>query len=130
MRGQHEHDPDRFQSLDGCMRIDAERCNHRQSANLYRQFAVSVLERQVVRALLLIDGDPEALLTLRDAGTVLTLAGMPEGFRLAIVERDRKPALKAQVRALAADLRRVGMNAAVFTTEEEAIAWLQPDSAP
>lgn len=109
--------------IPGVLRVEFGYCTATEIAELYRSLAVSCVQRQISRVLLIAgDDDPAGEHALRDAATIMVLAGIPTDFRLALVIALR--------RALAVygnterDLSAVGIRTRVFTTEEEAVLWL------
>jgi hypothetical protein len=72
-------------------------------------------------------GDPEGHLSLREAFTMMLLAGIPSGFRIAFVTNATPIARVFQ--ALRGDLRRLRLDAAVFGEESDALDWLAPRTA-
>ena len=121
--------PGTIQECAGYLTVDCgERSENRELSQLYRDFAVACVEKQVSRVLLRArHGTLEAHLALRDAMTVMLLAGIPSGFRIGFVA-DRPTAAEA-LAALGEDLRRLGIAAALFDSEEPALAWLKPSPA-
>ena len=118
--------PGSMQELAGYLAVDCgQQSSERELAQLYRDFAVACVEKQVSRVLLKArHGDLEAHRALRDALTVMLLAGIPSEFRIGFVA-DRPPAAQA-LEALRDELRRLGVVAALFDAEEPAVAWLRP----
>ena len=104
-------------------RLDATRISEREAAALYRQLAVESIEGAIAGAVLVWERDPVSSLSLRDAATIMALAGVPEGYRLALVTRKHDAQAEA-IRALEADLRRARLDAAVFSDEALATEWL------
>ena len=100
------------------------RGDERDLSQLYRDLAVACVQKQVSRVLLKArHGGLEAHLALRDALTVMLLAGIPAGFRIGFVA-DGPPTAEA-LEALRDELRRLGVAAALFDAEEPALAWLR-----
>jgi hypothetical protein len=109
----------------GWLALDCPRVGVREISQLYRDFAVACVNQQVDRALLqATDGDADDHLGLRDAFTMMLLAGIPSGFRVALLARS--PRVLELFQALRADLRRLRVDAAVFVQETEALDWLAP----
>lgn len=107
----------------GYIRVDCTGAGARDLSALYQDFAVACVERQLERALVKAnDGNPEDHISLRDAFTAMVLGGIAPGFRIALVA-GAAPLLAACL-ALQRDLRRLGVDAAVFGNEDEADAWL------
>jgi hypothetical protein len=107
------------------VRVDFGGCNSSQLSAVYRAFAAFCLENKVTRALLKAgDNDPNGHYRLRDA-----LASMAQGadiapeFKLALIPSTH--AIEAIYREAQHHLRAAGFNAWVFTTENEAVDWLE-----
>lgn len=111
-----------IQERRGYIRVDGTGAAARELSQLYQDFAVACAERRLERAVVLGNGDPEDQISLRDAFTALVLAGIAPGFRIALVA-GAAPILEAFL-ALQRDLRRLGVDAAVFGSEDDAHAWL------
>lgn len=106
----------------------ATRGDVRDTAELYRAFAVECVTKKINRVLVkAADCDRETHYALRDALTVMLLAGIPAGFRLAMVTGT------AQVQSffleLRRDLERLSIQLALFADEAHAVAWLQAKDA-
>ena len=111
----------------GWLALDCPRVGVREISQLYRDFAVACVNQQVDRSLLQAsDGDAHDHLGLRDAFTMMLLAGIPSGFRVALLARS--PRVLELFHALRSDLRRLRVDAAVFVDETEALDWLAPSS--
>ena len=109
----------------GWLGLDCPRVGAREISQLYRDFALACVDQQVERALLqATDGNADDHLGLRDAFTIMLLAGIPSGFRVALLARS--PLVLELFQALRADLRRLRVEAAVFVEETEALDWLAP----
>ena len=107
----------------GWLALDCPRVSARELSQLYRDFAVACLREQVDRALVRASGgNADDHLGLRDAFTTMLLAGIPSGFRVALLARS--PSVLEVFQALRVDLRRVRLDAAVFVDETEALDWL------
>jgi hypothetical protein len=107
----------------GYLSVDSGQGDQRQIAELYRAFAVACVERQFDRALLKAhDGDPEDHLSLRDAFTMMILAGIAPGFRIAFVTDTLRIARAFQ--RLRRSLGELGLDAGVFGDEHQAVRWL------
>ena len=105
------------------LRVEFGYCTVTEIAGLFRSVAVSCVQRQISRVLLIAgDDDPAGERALRDALTIMVLAGIPADFRLALVIALR--------RALAIygnterDLNAAGIKTRLFGTEQEAVRWL------
>lgn len=91
----------------------------------YRAAAMDCLRGHCERVLVLgfATFDPQAHLAGRDALRSLALAGMPQGFRLALVALSENLVGIFDDAVLEAD--RLGFDARRFPSEEEAKAWLR-----
>src|SRR5687768_9995504 len=70
----------------GHLRLEFGNVTVREIADLYRALAVTCVERQIRRVLIVIgDDEPAGERALRNALTMMVLAGVPRGFRLALV---------------------------------------------
>ncbi|HEX9434740.1 MAG TPA: hypothetical protein VF936_18340, partial [Burkholderiales bacterium] len=89
----------------------------------YRAFAVLCIKNRITRALVkAIDSDPAGEHALRDAFTMMLLAGIPAGWKLALVADT--PAVEARYRNAQRDLTMAGVEARLFANEQEALSWL------
>jgi hypothetical protein len=90
----------------------------------YRTVVNECLQRRCTRVLVVGRVKWEAFnhLALRDALRSMALAGLPEGFRLALVAET--PDLIAVYDAVLMEALRYGIEAKRFRTEEEAVPWL------
>lgn len=111
-----------IQERRGYIRVDGMGAGVRELSRLYQDFAVACVERQLERAVVLGDGDPEDQLSLRDAFMALVLGGIAPGFRIALVA-GTGPVRDAFL-GLQGELHRLGVDAAVFGSEDDAHAWL------
>lgn len=95
---------------------------------LYRAFAAECLAKQIDRVLVkAADCSPDGHYALRDALTVMLLAGMPSGFKLAMVTG--KARIHSFFLELQRDLQRLSIDLALFADEEQAVKWLQAKAA-
>ena len=94
----------------------------------YQDWACACLDGQYRRALLvgLSRGDEFAHLAARDAIASMAVAGIPAGFRLAVVARN--VLLITVYDAVVVAARRHGIDARRFQEEEEAARWLRAGS--
>ena len=107
----------------GYLCANGERLNGRELAELYRALAVECLAKQADRVLVHApDGSAEGLLALRDAFTTMILAGIPSGFKLAMIAT--APGTRHFLLELQADLQRLDIDAALFVEEATAVEWL------
>jgi hypothetical protein len=101
--------------------------NATEIAELYRALAVTCVEKQVTRVLIIAgDDEPAGERALRDALTTMILAGISEDFRLALVTA--LPRVAHAYRNTQRDLNAAGVATRVFENEEDAVRWL--DGAP
>lgn len=102
---------------------DARKAGQRELGALYRAFAVACIETGATRTLLRLGfGDPYGYSALRDAFTMMLLAGVPPDFKAAFVTDE--PHLGRSFQALEQDLQRLGIKAAAFDRAADAISWL------
>jgi hypothetical protein len=92
-------------------------------AALYRNVAVICVQRQLTRVLIVAgDDEPAGERLLRGALTTMTLAGIPDGFRLALVAA--LPRAAQTYRNTQRDYNTAGITARLFENEENAVRWL------
>jgi len=90
---------------------------------IYRALAVRCIEKAVKRVLVKPgDADHAGERALRDAFTVILLAGIPPMFRIALVASE--PQVEARYRICVRDLRLANVDAKLFGNEGEAVSWL------
>lgn len=95
-------------------------------AELFRALAVTCVQKQVPRVLIVAgDDDPAGRTALRDALTVMVLAGIPSDFKLALVATAER--VRLTYRNAQRDLCAAGITARLFGSEADAKRWL--DSA-
>lgn len=112
----------------GYLSVDCRCADARAMSEACRELAVECLEKQVNRVLVdAIDCDPEGHHALRDAFTMMILAGIPDRFRLALLTD--VPRVRALFADLQRDLRLLNIEARLFGREAEAVEWLLPASA-
>lgn len=111
--------------VDDYVRADVGPGHAGEIQKCYEDWACACVASQCGAALLLgtADGDPFAHLAARDAIGSIILAGMPAGFRLAVVARNAP--LIAVYDAVVVAARRQGIEARRFRDEAEARAWLR-----
>ena len=109
----------------GYLRVDFGGCDSTELSAIYREFASFCLDNNVTRALLKAgDNDPNGHYRLRDALTTMArVAPIAPEFKLALIPSTR--AIESIYREAQHHLRAAGFNAWVFSTESEAVDWLQ-----
>jgi hypothetical protein len=117
-----------FRQVDGQLIVASRGGAATEVGALYRNLAVLCIEQQVTRVLVKPCGaDPVEEHALRVALTTMVLAGLPAGFRIALVaDSDR---VRARYLNTERDLRMAGVDAQMFPTEEGAAHWLRGVSA-
>jgi hypothetical protein len=96
----------------------------REIQKCYEDWACACVSADLPGALLVgaSDGDEFAHLAARDAIASMSVAGVPAGFRLALVAQDAR--LIAIYDAVVVEATRRGIEARRFRSEEEAATWL------
>jgi hypothetical protein len=95
-----------------------------ENAELFRALAVTCVERQISRVLVAAgDHEPANERALRDALTIMVLAGLAEGFRLAIVAA--APRVAYTYRHFQRDVSAAGVATRLFESEDDAVRWLE-----
>jgi hypothetical protein len=103
--------------------VDCRGADIRMWSERARAFAVACLENDLNRVLIdAADSDSDGYSAVRDAMTTLILAGIPHGFRLAVVTN--VPRLHALFVDVQRDLLRLGVPARCFSEETRALEWL------
>jgi hypothetical protein len=118
----------RLRQVDGHLIFAPEGGTEAEVDALYRDVAVFCIEAQVMRILIKPCGDDGVEeRALRVALTSMVLAGLPAGFRFALVAvTDR---IRSRYQNTERDLCMAGVDAKMFPTEEGATRWLQVVSA-
>ena len=107
----------------GYLLVEAGSTNGAEVADVFRSFAVRCLQKQITRVLVRVaDSDAVGERALRDSFTVMLLAGIPEGFRIALVAAT--PSIRSRYRDTHSDLALAGVEARLCESEEEATQWL------
>ncbi|TMH63912.1 MAG: hypothetical protein E6H57_16485 [Betaproteobacteria bacterium] len=107
----------------GYLVVEAGVINGVEVADIFRSFAARCLQKQINRVMLKTgDGDPAGERALRDAFTTILLAGIPSGFKIALVAGT--PLIQARYRNAQRDLVMAGVDAKLFDSEAEAVWWL------
>lgn len=110
----------------GCLRAEFGPATTTEIAELFRELAVACVKKQYRRVLVVAgDDDPAGESALRDALTVMVLAGIPPDFKLALVAPSDR--VEFSYRNAQRDLCAAGITTRVFEREDAARAWL--DSA-
>lgn len=108
----------------GYLRVQFSYATATEIAELFRALAVRCIEAQIKRVLVLAgDDDPAGERSLRDALSVMVLAGMPNGFRLAVVAE--LPRVAQTYRNTQRDFTAAGIPTRLFDHPEEAMRWLE-----
>lgn len=108
---------------DGHLRLEFGYVTVTEIAELYRALAVTCVERQITRVLILIgDDEPAGERALRNALTMMVLAGVPRGFRLALVAA--VPRVADTYRNTPRDFTAAGIRTRLFDHEADAAHWL------
>lgn len=112
---------------DGYVAVEFGYGTSTEIGQIYRSLAVRCIEHEVKRVLVKPgDADPVGERALRDAFTIIVLAGIAPDFRIAIVTS--VPGIEARYRICVRDLRLANVNAQLFGGEEEAVSWLSQPS--
>ena len=117
----------RIHEDDGLVVVDFRGCNSHEVSAVYQAFAL-LCARQKVRAALLKAGDedPDCHYALRDTlVTVARIAGIPLGFRLALVAGSCM--IEKVYGIMQAELRALGCDVRVFRFAWHAQQWLSAD---
>ena len=111
--------------VDDYVRADVGPAHAGEIQKCYQDWACTCLDGGYQRALLvgMSQGDEFAHLAARDAIASMAVAGIPAGFRLAVVARN--VLLIAIYDAVIVAARRHGIDARRFQEEEEAVRWLR-----
>ena len=119
----HERADRYLRETQGFLVVEAASTNSAEVADIFRSFAVRCLEKQINRVLVKTgDSDPAAEHALRDALATILLAGIPAGFRMALVAAT--PQVRGSYRTAQRDLVLAGVDARLFDGEAEAVRWL------
>ena len=109
--------------MPGLLKAELGYCTMTEIGELYRSLAVTCVEKQTPRVLIVAgDDDPAGERALRDALTVMVLAGLPAHFRLAVVVA--LPRAAPIYGNTERDLNAAGIPTRLFEKEEEALLWL------
>ena len=98
--------------------------NATEIGELFRALAVACIKKPVTRVLVIAgDDEPAGERALRDALTAMVLAGIPDGFRLAVVAA--LPRVMRTYRNAPGDFTAAGIPTRLFEGEAEALQWLE-----
>src|SRR5258708_37773724 len=123
MAGIQESGGRTLRQVDGYLVVEPGLSSAAELQSTYRAFAVLCIKSQITWALVkAIDSDPAGEHAVRDAFTMMLLAGIPAGWKLALVADT--PAVEARYRDAQRDLTMAGVDARLFATEQEALSWL------
>ena len=112
-------------SAAGCLRAEFGPGTTTEIDELFRELAVMCVQKQYRRVLVIArDRGPAGESALRDALTVMVLAGIPSDFRLAVVAPTDR--VEFEYRNTQRDLCAAGVNTRVFEREDDARRWLGP----
>ena len=107
----------------GHLRLEFGYATVTEIAELYRALAVTCVERQITRVLIVAgDDEPAGERALRNALTMMVLAGVPRGFRLALVAA--VPRVADTYRNTPRDFTAAGIGTRLFDSEADAAHWL------
>ena len=111
-----------------CLRAEFGYITVSELDELFRELAVTCVKKQYSRVLIVArDEDPAGESALRDALTVMVLAGIPSDFRLALVTPSDR--VEFTYRNAQRDLCAAGITTRVFEREDEARGWLDSTDA-
>ena len=112
-----------------CLWADCGGADERDFAQTCRALAVECIEKDVRRVLIdATDCDPDGARAVRDAFTVMMLAGIPSGFRVALVTNVRR-AYECFL-ARQGDLQYLHLQAGLFDDVGAASRWLASTPRP
>ncbi len=113
----------RLTQTSGYLRAESGFGTTTEIAELYRALAVTCVQEQITRVLIIAgDDDPAGEHALRNALVVMVLAGLPAEFKLALVAASDR--VEATYRNAQRDLCAAGMTARLFDSEDDATRWL------
>lgn len=108
----------------GYVRVEFGYVTVTEISALFRALAVTCVERQVTRVLIIAgDDEPAGERSLRNALTTMILAGIPDDFRLALVTA--LPRTAQTYRNTQRDFNAAGIKARLFGSEDDALLWLE-----
>lgn len=114
---------DLLRETSGLLRIEFGYVTVTEINELYRALAVTCLERQIARVLVIAgDDEPAGERALRDALTAMILVGIPDDMRLALVAA--LPRVAQTYRHAERDFSAAGIATRLFENEVDAAQWL------
>lgn len=112
----------------GYLRADSRCSGAREIAALFREMAMTCVQKQATRLLIIVDDDdPAGERALRDALTVMVLAGIPSEFKLAIVAASERASVA--YRQAQRDFCAAEITTRLFDSETDATRWLTSTGA-
>ena len=112
-----------------CLWANGRGADARSFASLCRELAVQCLEHEIRRVLIdATDCDAEGADAVRDAFTVMILAGLAPGFRVAIVANAER--MRELLAIVQRDLSQLHVHAALFDEVDAAAQWLSSPLQP
>jgi hypothetical protein len=114
--------PNGITQVNGHLVVEPGRATVTEIGAIYRDLAVFCIEKQISRVLVKPGDDDAEERALRVAMTTMVLAGLPAGFRCALVAHD--PRIEARYRDTQRDLCMAGVDAKMFETDDSATRWL------
>src|SRR5260221_2188787 len=113
MEGVQDSGDRNLRQVDGYLVVEPGLSSAAELQSTYRAFAVLCIKNRITRALVkAIDSDPAGEHALRDAFTMMLLAGIPAGWKLALVAGT--PAVEARYPNAQRDLTLAGREARRF----------------
>jgi len=120
----HPASAHRLRETPAHLRVEFGYATVTEIAELYRALAVTCVQKQTSRVLIIAgDDDPAGERALRDALTMMALAGIPRDFKLALVAA--LPRVARTYALTQRDLNAAGIKTRVFENEEDAEQWLE-----
>ncbi|HUQ73322.1 MAG TPA: hypothetical protein VM183_01250 [Burkholderiales bacterium] len=115
--------PTRLERYPAYVAVQCRAAEQSELSQLYRDLAIECLHGHVKCVLLdALDSDPANDRALRGALTTMLLAGVPSGFRLALVTN--VPSLQRMFAFLVRDLEMLDIPAKLFADNAAAVEWL------
>src|SRR5258706_8242843 len=121
MEGIQDSGDRNLRQVDGYLVVEPGLSSAAELQSTYRAFAVLCIKNRITRALVkAIDSDPAGEHALRDAFTMMLLAGIPARLKLPLVAGT--PAVEAGYRNAQRDLTMAGAQARLFAHGPEALS--------